>query len=169
MWFYEPHNRIWIEWRDSSGNRKQNFWLFHSQASPYLAAYNAAGLGSTFWNSGNTGNSDSNGYALITFTKGASNSAANSNINLYWNGTSCGNGFYANGGGSGTPNLTNTNDKNVSLGSTSWNGFSKSGNNTETQFNDLSLWNKKLSATEVAEIYNNGTKIDLKPIALLVI
>jgi len=161
MWYYEPHNRIWIEWRDSSGNKKQNFWLFHSNSGNYAAAYQASGGG--WWREDqiSTFNADSNGYSLITFTKGSTNSAANSNINLYWNGTTCGSGFYANGGGSGTPNMTNTNDKLVALGSASWSGMSKCGNNNETKFNDLSIWNKKLSASEVAEIYNSGTKIDL--------
>ena len=161
MWYYEPHNRIWVEWRDSSGNRKQNFWLFHANYGNYAAAYSASGGG--YWREDqiSTFNTDSDGYSLITFTKGASNSAANTNINLYWNGTSCGNGYYSNGGGSGTPAMTNTNDKLVALGSTSWSGLSKAGNNNETRFNDLSIWDKKLTASEVNEIYNSGVRMDL--------
>ena len=160
IWYYEPHNRIYVEWRDTNGYKKQNFWLFHSTSSPYGTAYTAAGLGSTYWNSSNRGNANSDGYTLITVTRGTTNSAASSNLKLYWNDASCGAGFYASGGGSGTPNMGNTTDKQIALASDTWN-FNSSGNNTETKFNGVSIWDKVLTAAEVTELYNAGVPGDL--------
>ena len=159
IWYSEPHNRIYVQWRSSSSHRRLNFWLFHSTNSAYLDAYNAAGLGSSYWSASNRGNVGDDDFTMITFTKGASNSAANSNINLYWNGTSCGNGFYANGQNHGTPAMSN-NDKQIFLGSSSWNPYQQSGNSSETLYDGLTMWNSKLTATEVTELWNGGTPID---------
>ena len=78
---------------------------------------------------------------------------------LYWNGTSCGTGFYASGNNAGTPAMGN-NDKQVFLGSSSWTPYTSVGNNSETKYDGLTMWNKKLTATEVAELYNSGTPMD---------
>ena len=159
MWYDESLNRLNIQWRSSATDRRHQFWLFHSTAATYLDSYNAAGLDATYWSSANRGNVGDDDYTLITFTKGASNSAANSNVSLYWNGTSCGTGHYASGNNAGTPAMGN-NDKQIFLGSTSFDTYNKSGNNTETLFDGLTMWDTKLNATEVAELYNSGTPID---------
>ena len=159
MWYDEGNNRINAQWRTSGTDRRHQFWLFHSTAATYLDSYNAAGLGATYWSSANRGNVGDDDYTLITFTKGASNSAANSNVSLYWNGTSCGTGFYSSGNHVGTPAMSN-NDKQIFLGSTSWGSYDKSGNNAETLFDGLTMWNSKLTSTEVTELWNGGTPID---------
>ena len=159
MWYAESNNRLNIQWRSGGTDRRHQFWLFHSTASTYLASYNAAGLGSSYWTATNRGNVGDDDYTLITFTKGASNSAANSNVSLYWNGTSCGTGFYANGNNAGTPAMGN-NDKQVFLGSQSYSGWAGSGNSAETKYDGLTMWNKKLTAAEVAELYNSGTPMN---------
>ena len=159
MWYAESNNRLNIQWRSSGTARRHQFWLFHSTASTYLASYNAAGLGSSYWTATNRGNVGDDDYTLITFTKGASNSAANSNVSLYWNGTSCGTGFYANGNNAGTPNMGN-NDKQVFLGSKSYSGWDGSGNSSTTKYDGLTIWNKKLTAAEVSELYNSGTPMN---------
>jgi len=155
VWYYEPHNRLYAEWRSGSSAKAQNFWLFHSNSGNYAAAYAAAGLGTTYWNSSNRGNANSDGYTLITLTRGTSNSAASSNLKLYWNATDCGIGFYASGGGSGTPAM-GTDDKQITLGSQAWNLFSQCGNNDETKFNGVTIWDRVLTAGEVTELYNSG-------------
>ena len=163
IWYYEPHNRIYAEWRSGSSEKKHNFWFFHENSSNNnnsADAFNAAGLGTTFWNSSNRGNANSDGYTLITVTRGTTNSAASSNLNLYWNATSCGVGFYASGGGSGTPNMGNSTDKQIALGSNAW-SFTNCGNNTETKFNGVTVWDKKLTSSEVTELYNSGTPMDV--------
>ena len=159
MWYDEGNNRLNIQWRSSGTDRRQQFWLFHSTAATYLDSYNAAGLGATYWSSANRGNVGDDDFTMITFTKGASNSAANSNVSLYWNGTSCGTGFYSSGNHAGTPAMSN-NDKQIFLGSTSWGSYDKSGNNAETLFDGLTMWNSKLTSTEVTELWNGGTPID---------
>ena len=156
------HNKagyINIQWRTSGTDRRHQFWLFHSTAATYLDSYNAAGLGATYWSAANRGNVGDDDYTLITFTKGASNSAANSNVSLYWNGTSCGTGFYANGNHVGTPAMSN-NDKQVFLGSKSYSDWGGAGNSAETKYDGLTMWNKKLTSTEVSELYNSGTPMD---------
>ena len=159
IYYHEANNRLYFEYRSASNAKKSNFYLFHSNAGNHAAAYAAAGLGSTFWSAANRGNVGDDDFTMITVTKGTSNSAGSSNAPMYWNATSLGAGFYgANGTGQGTPNMS-TVDRKIALGSNSWN-FTKSGNSTETQFNDLTIWNKKLSAAEVSELYNNGTRLD---------
>ena len=159
IWYAQTNNRMNIQWRSSGTDRRFNFWLFHSTNAAYVDAYNAAGLGSSYWSDTNRGNVGDDDYTLITFTKGASNSAANSNISLYWNGTSCGNGYYASGNNAGTPAMGNL-DKQVFLGSSSWSPYTSVGNNSETKYDGLTMWNKKLTSTEVSELYNSGTPMD---------
>ena len=159
MWYDEGNNRLNIQWRTSGTDRRHQFWLFHSTAATYLDSYNAAGLGATYWSSANRGYVGDDDFTMITFCKGTSNSAANSNVDLYWNGTSCGTGFYSSGNHAGTPAMSN-NDKQIFLGSTSWGSYDKSGNNAETLFDGLTMWNSKLTSTEVTELWNGGTPID---------
>ena len=163
VWYYEPHNRIYAEWRSGSSEKKHNFWFFHSNSTSNnnsAVAFAAAGLGTTFWNSSNRGNANSDGYTLITVTRGTTNSAASSNLNLYWNDATCGIGFYASGGGSGTPNMGNSTDKQIAIGSNSWT-FADCGNNDETKYNGVTVWDKKLTSSEVTELYNSGTPMDV--------
>ena len=159
MWYAESNNRLNIQWRSGGTQRRHQFWLFHSNSGVFADSYAAAGLGASYWTASRRGNVGDDDYTLITFTKGASNSAANSNVSLYWNGTSCGTGFYANGNHTGTPNMGN-NDKQVFLGSKSWSGWDGAGNSAETKYDGLTMWNKKLTSTEVSELYNSGTPMD---------
>ena len=158
MWYAHNNNRINVQWRTGGTQRRHNFWLFHSTQSQYLNSYNAAGLGTTYWSSSNKGNRNSDDYVLITWVKGASNSAAVSNMNLYWNQNSCNNGFYVNGNHHGTPSMSAT-DKQIALGSTSWDYSNSNANGTK--FDNFSIWNKKLTTAEVGEIWNSGTAGDL--------
>ena len=159
MWYDESNNRLNAQWRSGGSHRRHQFWLFHANSGVYADSYAAAGLDATYWSDTNRGNVGDDDYTLITFTKGASNSAANSNVSLYWNGTSCGTGHYANGNNAGTPAMSN-NDKQVFLGSNSWSPYAKSGNNNETKYDGVTMWDKKLTSTEVSELWNGGTPID---------
>ena len=160
IWYAESNNRINVQWRSGGSHRRFNFWLFHSTASAYVTAYNAAGLGSSYWSASNRGNVGDDDFTMITITKGASNSAAPSNLSLYWNGTSCGNAYYSGGHNVGTPDMGN-NDKNIFLGSTSWtSNFNSCGNSTETLYDGLTMWNSKLTSAEVTELWNGGTPMN---------
>ena len=160
IWYDESNNRLYGEWRSGSSAKKQNFWLFHSNSGNYAAAYAAAGLLASYWANTNRGNANADGYTLITMTRGTTNSGASSNLKLYWNATDCGVGFYASGGGSGTPAMGNTTDKQIALGSSSWT-FHACGNNDETKFNGVTIWDKVLSSAEVTELYNSGAPMDV--------
>tara|TARA_R100001463_G_scaffold771_8_gene3589 strand:+ start:2704 stop:3744 length:1041 start_codon:yes stop_codon:yes gene_type:complete len=159
--YHEANNRLYWEYRGSSSStKKQNFWLFHSNGGNHAAAYAAANLGSTYWSATNRGNTGDDDFIMITFTKGSADSFANTNINCYWNATSLGNGHYPNGLHQGTINMSSSTDRQIAMGSNTWNTYSKSGNSAETQFNDLTVWNKKLSASEVSELYNSGARMN---------
>ena len=147
-----------VQWRSGGTDRRHNFWLFHSNSGKYAPAYAAAGLGASYWSSANRGYVGDDDFTMITFCKGTANSAADTNIDMYWNGTTLGTSHYTNGNNAGTPNMSN-NDKQITLGSNSW-AYSKSGNSAETLFDGLTMWNSKLTATEVTELWNGGTPID---------
>ena len=158
VYYHESNNRIYFDWRSDSSNRSNNFWLFHANYGNYATAYAAAGLGSTYWSASNRGNVGDDDYTMITVTKGTDDQAKNSNVKLYWNATSCGNGYYTNGNNAGTPALGN-NDRKISFGSSSWNNY-RAGNSTSTRYNDITLWDKELSSSEVTELYNSGARMD---------
>ena len=160
IYYNESNNRIYFQYASANPTRySQNFWLMHINSGNYAAAYNASGLGSSYWSSSNRGNVGDNSFSLLTICKSSTNNAGGNYAKMYWNGTDMGLGFYANGNSNGSPNMT-TADRQITLGSNSWT-YAKSGNSAETQYNDLSWWNKQLSASEVAEIYNEGTPMDL--------
>jgi hypothetical protein len=125
----------------------------------YAAAYQASGLGSSYWSASNRGNVGDDNFTLITITQSATANAGGNYAKMYWNGTDMGSGYYANGNSNGAVNMT-TADRQITVGSNSW-SYAKSGDSAETKYNDLSWWNKQLSASEVAEIYNEGTPKDL--------
>ena len=159
IWYDESLNRLNVQWRSGGSDRRHNFWLFHSNSGKYAPAYAAAGLGASYWTSANRGYVGDDDFTMITFCKGTSNSAADSNIDMYWNGTTLGTSHYTNGNHAGTPAMGN-NDKQIFLGSNSWSPYAKSGNSAETLFDGLTMWNSKLTATEVTELWNGGTPID---------
>tara|TARA_Y100000593_G_scaffold58015_1_gene107798 strand:+ start:5370 stop:6293 length:924 start_codon:yes stop_codon:yes gene_type:complete len=160
IWYDDTNNRLNVQWRSCGTCRKHNFWTFHSNSGKYAPAYAAAGLGTTYWNSGNRGNVGDDDYTLITFCKGALDSAADTNIDMYWNGTTLGTSHYTSGNHTATAPSMGNNDKQIFLGSQSWSAYAKSGNNTETKFDGVTMWNKKLTAAEVDELWNDGTPID---------
>ena len=159
IWYDDSNNRLNVQWRSGGSHRYHNFWTFHSNSGKYAPAYAAAGLGTTYWNSGNRGYVGDDDYTLITFCKGTANSAADTNIDMYWNGTTLGTSHYTNGNHTGTPDMGND-DKQIFLGSSSWSPYQKSGNNTETKYDGLTMWDTKLSASDVTELWNGGTPIN---------
>ena len=159
IYYHESLNRLYYEYRSASTAKKSNFYLFHSNSGNHAAAYAAANLGGTYWSAANRGNVGDDDFTMITVAKSTTNSAGSSYAKVYWNGTWLGNGHYgANGTGQGTPAMTSV-DRQITLGSNSWN-YTKCGDSAETQFNDLTIWDKQLSASEISELYNSGTRMD---------
>ena len=160
--YNESNNRLRMQYGNKTTSSdawyKLAEWLFHSNSGAYAAGYAAAGLGSSYWSASNRGYVNSDNYTMITFTKSTTNAA--SAMKLYWNANAAG----------AAPIQTN-NNVNVAMSSTnnrSWsvgsngisNGESKCGNSTPTVYNDLTIWNKELSASEVTALYNSGTVMD---------
>ena len=139
-WYNESNNRLYVDWRSGSTARTQQFWLFHSNSGNYATAYAAAGLGPTnYWSSANRGNVGDDDFTMITICQG------------YYTGT--------NANTSGTPSMGNS-DRQIALGSSTWGSYTLSGNNTETLHDGLTMWDTKLTAAEVTELWNGGTPID---------
>tara|TARA_R110002020_G_scaffold258332_2_gene472113 strand:- start:14582 stop:15526 length:945 start_codon:yes stop_codon:yes gene_type:complete len=166
IFYYENLNRLYVEWRSAQNDKCSNFWLFHSNSGVYANAYAAAGLGTSYWTNTNRGNVGDDDYTLITVVRGSANNGGYFNCKLYWNQTDCGLGFYSAENGKtignnvGTPAMGN-NDKQMTLGSNSWN-FTKAGDTNDTKFNGVSVWNVALSGSDVTEIWNGGTPMNLE-------
>jgi len=162
--YHENTNRIEARYGNKTTSSdtwyKMGQWLFHSNSGAYAAGYAAAGLGSTYWSSSNRGYANSDGYTMITITKSTTNSAAA--MKLYWNANAAGAAPLQTNSGSGSPAMSTTNNRSWSLGSNGVsNGEVKAGGTSATLYNDLSIFQKELSASEVTELYNSGTAMDV--------
>ena len=161
--YTESTNRIRLQYGNKTTTAdhwtKQGEWLFHSNSGAYAAGYAAAGLGSTFWSASNRGYVNSDNYTMITVTKSATN--APSAMKLYWNANNAGAPPVTYTSGSGSPAMSTTNNRSWSVGSNGVaNSEIKTGNSSATVYNDLTFWNKELSASEVSSLYNSGTVMD---------
>jgi len=166
MIYYEPSNRVYFYWGSDGSNYAQQFW--HSEnLNPtgdrdYSVMLTASGLGhGGNWNAANRGNVGNDDYTLITITKDTANSNNYPNLKMYWNAADCGYGYYGTAspsGMTGTPNLGSSTDKEIGLGSSSHIG-SGAGNNVESKFMNLTIWNKELTSGEVSELYNSGAPL----------
>tara|TARA_Y100001972_G_scaffold79904_1_gene97103 strand:- start:766 stop:1179 length:414 start_codon:yes stop_codon:yes gene_type:complete len=92
-------------------------------------------------------------------TKGTGTTLAASNIEAYWNGNKFGNAFFASGNNFGTVSMDGSSARRITLGSNA-NNLEKCGNNNATVYNDLTIYNKQLSDSEVTDLYNSGTPTD---------
>ena len=165
IYYNESNNRIYAQYGDKENGVthtfKQNFWLFHSNGGNYAAAYAAAGLGATYWSASNRGNVGDDNFTMITVTKGSSNSAASSNLKLYWNAVDCGVGFYSSGQSSGTVSMDANQIRQMIVGGNLNVGRKKMGNSSATLYNDFAWWDAELDADAVTAIYNSGAPMDL--------
>ena len=161
MWYKSSQNRLYVDWRSGSTERTNQFWLFHANYGNYATAYAAAGLGSSYWTSSNRGNTGDDDFTMITICKGTGAYAGNNNLDVYWNGSELGQGYFTgtNANSSGTPTFGND-DRQIALGSNTWSNYNGQGANAETLWDGLTMWDTKLTAAEVAELYNSGTPID---------
>ena len=161
--YNESNNRIECRYGNKTTSSdawyKNASWLFHSNSGIYAAGYAAAGLGASYWSASNRGYVNSDNYTMITITKSTTNSAAA--MTLYWNANDAGAAPIQVSSGSGSPAMSSTNDRLWSLGSNGVHGASndqiKAGNSSATVYNDVTIWNKELSSSEVTELYNSGT------------
>jgi len=161
IYYYEPFNRIVFRMLNNPGAGNYDImseWLFHANYSIYAAGYQAAGLGTTYWNSSNRGYVGDNDFTLITIVK--TTSTAGSAVKLYWNATGIAPPI-TNDSSAASIGMVSNVEREIAIGSQGKMGYNKTGNNTETQYNDFAIWDTDLSAAEVAAVYNSGTPIDL--------
>ena len=161
--YNESNNRLRMEYGNQTTSSdawyKLAEWLFHSNSGAYAAGYAAAGLGTTYWSASNRGYVNSDNYTMLTFTKSTTNSAAA--MKLYWNANAAGAASSQTTSGSGSPAMSSTNNRTWSVGSNGVaSGETKCGNSSATLYNDLTIWNKELSSSEVTSLYNSGTVMD---------
>ena len=166
--YLENNNRIQVRYgnKTTSSNTwyKDAQWLFHSNSGTYAAGYAAAGLGATYWSAANRGYVNGDNYTMITITKAATNIA--SSLKLYWNANAAGSAPIQNDAGTaniGTIPMSATDDRLWSIGSRGKYGSvdqDKAGNSSATLYNDVTIWDKELSASEVTSLYNSGTVMD---------
>ena len=154
IFYNESNNRLEFRIGSDTNNRSVNFWPLHSHLSATGLPGSSA---SQYWSSSNRGNVNGNNYSHLVITKGTGTTLAASNIAAYWNGSKLGNAFYSSGNNFGTVSMSSDARK-VALGSNA-NNLEKSGNNNETKYNVLTIFNKELSASEVTTLYNSGTPV----------
>ena len=159
IYYREDNNRLVIERGNNNSNYHMQFWLFHSNSGNYATAYAAAGLGASYWSATNRGNTGDDDFTMITFTMNGVNSMHPNYLKCYWNASTLGTGFYTNGYTKGSPSMDASQSREVAIGMNTANNL-KSGNSAATLYNDLTVWNKALSASEVSELYNSGTRMD---------
>lgn len=166
--YNESNNRIQVRYGNkTTGSNtwyKDAQWLFHSTSGAYAAGYNAAGLGGTYWSATNRGYVGDDDFTMITITKASTNIA--SSLKLYWNANSAGSAPIQSNAGNANVNvipMSATDDRLWSVGARGKYGSvdqNKAGNSSATLYNDLTIWDKELSASEVTSLYNSGTRMD---------
>ena len=154
IFYNESNNRLEFRIGHDGSNRSLNFWPLHS----HLSATGLPGSASSqYWSSSNRGNVNGNDYTHLVISKGTGTTLAASNIAAYWNGTKLGNAFYSSGNNFGTVSMS-TAARRVALGSNA-HTLEKSGNNNETKYNVLTIFDKQLSDSEVTTLYGSGTPV----------
>ena len=159
IFYNESNNRLEFRIGSDSSNRSLQFWALHSNLSVNGLAGSAA---SQYWSSASTanrGNVNGDNFTHLMITKGTGTTLAASNVAAYWNGNKMTNAFYASGNNFGTISMDASSARRIALGSNA-HTLEKSGNNNETVYNDLTIYNKQLSDAEVTALYNSGTPID---------
>ena len=157
IFYNESNNRLEFRIGNNSSNRSLNFWPLHSHLSATGLPGSAA---SQYWSSATTanrGNVNGNNYTHLVISKGSGTTLAASNIKAYWNGTALGNAFYSSGNNFGTVQMS-ADARRVALGSNA-HTLAKSGNNNETKYNVLTIYNKQLSDSEVSTLYGSGSPV----------
>jgi len=159
IFYNESNNRLEFRIGSDSSNRSLQFWALHSNLSANGLAGSAA---SQYWSSATTanrGNVNGDNFTHLMITKGTGTTLAASNVAAYWNANKMTSPFYAAGQNFGTVSMDGSSARRITLGSAAHH-YEKSGNNNETVYNDLTIYNKQLSDAEVTALYNSGTPID---------
>ena len=139
-------NRMKLRFRKGGGgNFHQRFWSISSTNNTSITGVNSNG-----WKSTNRGNTNSEGFVHLVFTRDNSDTAS-SGMNLYWNGTKLPESIQFN-----SRSLATFNIKSAAIGD----AVGSSPNNANVfkgGIDQVSVYNKTLSQSEVTALYNSGT------------
>ena len=133
--------------KGGGGNFHQRFWSISSTNN-----YNVTGVNSNGWKSTNRGNVNSEGFVHLVFTRDNSNTAS-SGMNLYWNGTKLPESIQFN-----SRSLATFNIRSAAVGD-SINASPNSASVFKGGIDQVSVYTKTLTQSEVTALYNSGTPI----------
>lgn len=140
-------NRILTRYRSNSVNFDVQ-WAIHDNST-------ATGISSSTpaWSASNRGNTNSDGWIMITMTYDASQSTGSAAFDLYWNATAF------------TSQATSANGTRLSMDATKLRigenlNATDSGGNAHMDFDEIKIYNRVLSASEISTLYNSGTIAD---------
>ena len=139
-------NRILTRYRSNSVNFDVQ-WAIHDNST-------ATGISTTTaWSSTNRGNTNSDGWTMITMTYDASQSTASAAFDLYWNATAF------------TSQAATASGTRLSMDATKLRigenlNATDSGGNAHMDFDEIKIYNRVLSASEISTLYNSGTIAD---------
>lgn len=139
-------NRLVARIRTNSVNFDRQ-WSLSSNSS-------VTGINNTSrWQSSARGNVNSDGFCMITITYDASQTNAANAFKLYWNGSQCSTQTNANSGTRTAINATKGRiGENIHVTS--------SAGNATLDYDEIKIYNKILSASEVTTLYNSGVVAD---------
>ena len=154
---------------DSSSNPKYSSrqWVMHqlNSGGQTVTGLSTSTTSTNWWGATSRGNVNGNSFVMLTCTFNGNNSFTNSNLKMYWNGSSMGTSGV--GITNGTPICDTTSARGISfvgtpfaptsLGGTFTEKAGYTGGNTGTTIIDnVSVFKSELSTSEIADLYNSG-------------
>lgn len=140
-------NRLIFRYRSNSTNFDRQ-WALHDNSSATGISSSANG-----WSSTSRGNVNSDNFCLLTFTYDASQSTSGSAMNMYWNASQLTTQSAANNGTRTAMSATKGRiGENIHL--------TNSAGNATLDYDEIKIFNKVLSSSEVTSLYNSGTIAD---------
>jgi hypothetical protein len=140
-------NRILTRYRSNSVNFDVQ-WALHDNSS-------VTGISSSTpaWSSTNRGNTNDEGWIMLTMTYDASQSTGANAFRLYWN-----DGAFGSQATSASGTRTTMNATKLRIGENLH--LTDSAGNAHMDFDEIKIYNKVLSASEVSTLWNDGIALD---------
>lgn len=142
-------NRFVVRLRTNSVNFTQNYEIESNNASMGLGT-NAA----TLWSSTNRGNTNSDGWSLLTLVYDASQSTPANAFKFYWNAT-----LVATPSGAGAGTRVSRDVNYITLGNNNHNPTTTAGGFVGG-IDEVKIYTSALSASNISTIYNSGVIAD---------
>ena len=144
-------NRIMIQAMDASNNQERDETFLHDANNSITglgSGLTNTGVSSGWWHNGNKGNTNSDDFVHLAFTR------SSGNWNIYWNGQALGSMIDADSGSLG---FDEGNVDEFWLGKSFANQ-----DHFKMGYRDIAYFNAELSASEVAALYNSGNLFDVR-------